>query len=173
MPRELYKTPPAPCRWAKILDPNGYPAYDETKPNEWSIELLFSGNDKDHFEFIERVETLFEANHGDARKGPYWWPGKDGDGEDKGQTIVRFKMARREFKNGGLTKPPLVIDKEQKPWPADKLIGNGSIVAVKFNVYAWKSPMMGAGMTFQPQMVMVLEHVPHVDSKGKEAATTW
>jgi len=162
--KELHKTPPAPCRWAKILDPNGYKAYDESKPKEWSIELMLSSKDPDHFTFVEEAETLFDKNHPGERKGMYWWPGKEGDGDDKGLTLVRFKSTLRQFKDGNFTKPPVVLDKDEKPWPADKLIGNGSIVRVAFNVYAWKSSMMGAGMTFQPLYVMVMEHVPYTET---------
>lgn len=167
MAKELHKTPPAPCRWAKLLDPNGYPAYDETKPNEWSIELLFSSKDKAHFDFVEEAEGLFDKYHQGERKGMFWWPGKEGDGDDKGLTLVRFKSQLRTFKDGKTTKPPVVLDKDERPWPADKLIGNGSIVRVAFNVYAWKAN--GAGMTFQPIYVQVVEHVPYTEGSGGSA----
>ena len=160
MTKELIKTPAAPCRWAKVLKSDeGYPAYDESAPNEWSIELLFDTNTPEDMEFLAACEDLYDKHNEGVKKSAYWWPGKAGDGEDAGKTIVRFKTKLRQFKNGW-NKGPIVLDKEGRPWPADKEIGNGSVVKVAFDVYAWKTGT-GGGMTFQPTHVMVLEHIPY------------
>lgn len=166
MGRELIVTPPAPCRWAKVLDPLGYPAFDETKPRQWSIELIFDPSDREHAEFLGKAEDLFQKHHGSERKGNYWWPGKEGEGDDKGKMLLRFKINLLTFKNGNTTQPPLVQDVDGRPWSEDKKIGNGSIVRVAFDVYAWKSPGIGAGMTFQPRHIQVVEHIPYADKEG-------
>ena len=166
MARDLIVTPQAPCQWAKVLEPTGYPAFDESKPNEWSIQLVFDPAERDHAEFLALAEDLFEKNHPGEKKGRYWWPGNEGEDEDKGKMVIRFKSVARVFKDGKSVKPPQVLDKDNKPWDAEKLIGNGSIVRVAFNVYAWKSPGIGAGMTFQPQFVQVVKHTPYTAKDG-------
>lgn len=160
MPRRLIATPPAKCRWAKVLEPNGYKAYNEDQPNEWSIELILDPKDPLHAEFTLKCEDLYAEHHQDARKNAYWLPIRDGEGEDKGLSLCRFKSKMRTFKDGKATKPPVVEDTERRPWPSDKLIGNGSVVRVAFDVYPWKSPS-GAGLTFQPKIIQVVELVPY------------
>ena len=160
MARPLIATPAAPCRWAKVLDPNGYKAYDESSPNEWTIELILDPKDRDHAAFTLKCEDLYTEHHKDTRKNSYWLPIRDGEGDDKGLSICRFKAKMRTFKDGNTVKPPVVEDTERHPWPVDKLIGNGSVVRVAFEVYAWKAPS-GAGLTFQPKIIQVVAHIPH------------
>ena len=165
MARPLIATPPAPCRWAKVLDRNGYKAYDDNAPNEWSIELILDPKDKDHAAFMLKAEDLYAEHHGDTRKNSYWLPIREGEKDDTGMNICRFKTKMRAFKDGNMTEPPTVEDTERRPWPEDKLIGNGSVVRVAFEVYAWKAAS-GAGMTFQPKIIQVVEHIPHTGGGG-------
>ena len=160
MARELIATPAAPCRWAKVLEPAGYKPFSDGDPFEWSIELVLDPkNDKDHAAFMIQAEELYAQHHGETRKNAYWLPLREGEGDDAGKMICRFKTKLRVFKDGKTTQPPTVEDTEKKPWPQEKLIGNGSIVRVAFEVYAWKAPS-GAGLTFQPKIIQVREWLP-------------
>lgn len=161
MAKELLKTPKAACRWAKVLKPDGYPAFDESKPNEWSIELLLDPKDPEHMTFLEMAQDQYDPETSGIRKSSYWCPIAECDDEEaKGLMRVRFKNSLRQFRTG-TTKPPTVIDSDGAPWDTEKEIGNGSQVRIAFDIYSWKTPQ-GGGMTFQPKFIQVLEHVPYV-----------
>lgn len=54
--------------------------------------------------------------------------------KDKGDDRGKFIQLRQREKrlDGSLNRAPAVVDEDGRPWPQDKLIGNGSTVDVKF-----------------------------------------
>lgn len=102
--------------WSKLLgEPIRNEQYPEN-PRTWSIDVTVDG---------EAVKALREA-------GLYAKVKNKGD--DRGQFIT---LKRKEFKADGVTKnqPVKVVDHRGNPWKKDVLIGNGSTVNVRFNVY--------------------------------------
>src|SRR5690606_474304 len=64
-----------------------------------------------------------------------------------------------ELKADGTPNRPIeVVDILGKPWPEDKLIGNGSVVDVKFAVVDY-GPGKKHGV--YPRKIRVLKHVPY------------
>ena len=57
------------------------------------------------------------------------------------------------------------MDSEKKPWPHEKLIGNGSKCRIAYTVYAWGGPS-GKGVTLQPTHIQVIEHVEYSGGGG-------
>lgn len=79
------------------------------------------------------------------------------DGYADGQPFISFKQ--KEFKNNGDANQPIeVVDIVGKPWPQDKLIGNGSVIDVKFAVVDY-GPGKKHGV--YPRKIRILEHVPY------------
>lgn len=113
---------------------------DYSKEREWSLEAVpYRKSD---------MEALKRAGIVDKLKTPK-------DGGDK-YLILRQK----EFKkDGDLNDPITVKDIEGNPWTdAKKLIGNGSIADVKFNVVDYGATMQKGTYL---KAVRVLEHVPY------------
>lgn len=62
---------------------------------------------------------------------------KKEDDEGVGVTFKRGVKKPWKLKKGEGEdfEPPVVLDKEGRPWPAEKLLGNGSEVTIKLEVY--------------------------------------
>lgn len=155
MAKELLKTPLAEVRWAKLLAPQKQ--YDETKPLAWSCELLLSAGSRETQKFLLDMEDQFSVVHpGNVKKSVHafpWGPDK----ENKDITVVRFKLPQFTRRDGTTSEGPVLYDSRKNPWDG-KEIGNGSKVIIGFDVYAW-SGAAGAGMTFQPRAVQVVDLV--------------
>lgn len=79
------------------------------------------------------------------------------DGYADGQMFMSFKQ--KEFKTNGERNQPIeVVDILGKPWSQDKLIGNGSVIDVKFAIVDY-GPGKKHGV--YPRKIRVLEHVPY------------
>lgn len=78
---------------------------------------------------------------------------------DDKEDFVTFRLAV-EKRDGSLNNVPKVVGPDEKPWDWETLgkIGNGSDVAVKFNV--WKNPSTNKSSAFLVA-VKVLEHIPY------------
>ena len=87
---ELVKTPPGELRWFKGLG-EARKAYEDGKPDEWSMEMLLDSKDPKTIEWTMLMENKFEEIHGkDAKKHTYWFncnPDKD----DPSKLCVKFK----------------------------------------------------------------------------------
>lgn len=138
------KTLSGKANWAKVVGAPGK-AYNEGE-KEWSIDLV-----------------LDEASVAEAHK------------LGMGQRIKNgaMKFTRSEFKKGGpdkgkANKPITILNADGSAWDGTTLIGNGSDVKVKFNVYqpgpykGKPSPPKGAILE-----VTVVNLVPYV--KGQKA----
>lgn len=83
---------------------------------------------------------------------------------------ISISLKRRVDKPWALKKgeakefaPPVVTDKDGRPWPTDKMLGNGSEVTAKVEVYTTKGGLVGARL----EAVRVdawVEYVPPVDA---------
>lgn len=77
-------------------------------------------------------------------------------GENKDRILFRQKEKRP---SGELNRRISVFDANDKPWPVDKLIGNGSIVDLKFKFTDYgKGKIPGV----YPQAIRVLEYIEYV-----------
>ena len=136
--------------YAKVLgDPP--PAYDPTE-TEWSIDVTVDAEARKNLEELgldHKIQSPTHNMRGEERGKPH----------ESGSEFIKFSR-RGEKQDGTPAKPIRIIDKQKNPWPEDKLIGNGSKVAVSFAVNEgeyrgkpWKKPgILG---------IMVLDHVPY------------
>lgn len=146
------KTLTGKANWAFVVGPPK-PAYNEGE-KEWSIDLVLD------------AESVAEAH-------------KLGMGGRIKNGVMKF--TRAEIKKAGPdkgvhNKPITVINPDGSAWDQNVLIGNGSDVKVKFNIYQPKPfgkktfPLKGAILE-----VTVVNLVPYV--KGQKAVTaeqeTW
>lgn len=127
--------------WAKVL---GEPREKyKSKEREWTVDLLFS---KDQIKELAKQGFTPDAFI------------KDG----------RYTARRNEKKaDGSNNRPFLVLDETGKPWPNDKLIGNGSVVDIKYN---FTDPYTHKGekrVKLVLQEMCVREHVPY-EGKGEQ-----
>ena len=125
------------AHWCKILGApvNGYKSKLE-KNKEWTFDLEVDENGQ---------AQLREQGFGERLK-------------DKGDHVT-FKFKRKAYKaDGTASKPIKVVDAQGNDWPEDKLIGNGSILNVKYNVRAWQD---GEGVSADVLAVQVWEYVPY------------
>lgn len=136
--------------WAKILGTPG-PAYNPGE-REWSIDVSLDD---------EALKTVTSV--GLAPKVKTDQIGGRGK-------FLSFKRA--EFKKG--TNPPTanrpisVVDAKGQPWDQAKLIGNESIVKVRFNVY--ETPLFGRKGTTRKPAILEVQLLAYVEYERKENA---
>ena len=160
MPQLLF-TPLAECRWCKLLGEARENKFDPTKRPTWSVELVLKNNDPDHIAWIEAMESKFTELHGEsAKKHTNWIPVKPDKEKPRELSVASFKLPEFERKDGGKSEGPVVFDSNNNPWNSQKMIGNGSKIIVAFDIYDWKSST-GAGLTFQPRQVQVVEYLAY------------
>jgi hypothetical protein len=159
MARQSFQAPLGTVRWCHLI--TARKQYDETKPPAFSTELLLPNADPATKKFIKDMEAYFIEQHGaKAKRSQYAFPwGPDKDQPDV-LTVVKFKQAQFTDKNTGEAKPgPRIIDSQCNPWDGS-IIGNGSKLLLKFQVYAWEGAA-GCGLSFQPTAAQVVEFVPY------------
>lgn len=125
------------ARWAKILGApqNGYKSTAE-KNKEWSFEV-----EPDEDSLLALRQQGFEDRL------------KEKDG------VITFKFKRKAYKvDGTAAKKIAVVDRKGQAWDQDTLIGNGSILNVKYNIRPWKD---GDGQSADVLAVQVYELVPY------------
>jgi len=126
------------------------PAYDKTK-NEWSFDLSLDAAglaEAKRLGFMEKVKNK---------------------GDDRGQYVT---FRRAEFKGDGEVKnqPFKVVDHHGKDWDPKKLIGNGSVLNVRYNVYPGRKGNKPVALAIQ-----IWEHIPYEgknDFPTKESTDT-
>lgn len=163
MPQLLF-TPLAECRWCKLLGEARENKFEPTKRPQWSVELVLKNNDPDHIAWIEAMENKFPEVHGDAKKSTNWIPVRPDKEKPRELSVARFALTEFERKDGSKSEGPVVFDSNNNPWNPKKLIGNGSKIVIAFDIYAWKVKT-GAGMTFQPRQVQVVEYLAYEADK--------
>jgi hypothetical protein len=109
-----------PVAWAKVLG-KPQPGYDK-RQLEWSFDV---GLDKTS---IAKFKELGCADYVKPAVNP-----KNGKKHVLDMPYAKFTRKEKKF-DGSDGKPISVVDNKGKPWPEDKLIGNGSIINVKFAV---------------------------------------
>lgn len=157
MPKERFKTPVAPVRWAKLLAPQKQ--YDPDKPLAWSCDMLLDNSDPEHQAWLQQMEDQYVANHGKAKKSIYAYPWNI-DKDDSNITVVKFKRTQFTQRDGSLSQGPVIMDAKQHPWNMSEEIGNGSKLIIAFDIYAWANTG-GNGLSFQPIAAMVVDLVPY------------
>lgn len=131
------------AHWAKVL---GKPRKNTfTEENEWTIDVSL---DK------EGLKTFKDLGISDRLKSP-----KEGDNRGKFYT---FKQ--RELRADKITKnePIKIVDAKGQPWNPDTLIGNGSMVDVKF-VFQPADGLKKAGVYIRSIRVLKLD--PYVSQE--------
>jgi hypothetical protein len=165
MAAEILYSPQAPVRWAHLI--NARETLDPSKPKAFTCELLLSGSNPKHVEFLAKLDDLFTDTHGARKKrsdkGTPWKT----DREDPSITIVKFKSTEFVRDDGSKAAGPRIIDSRKQPWDGSE-IGNGSQVILAFTIYGWERPE-GTGLSLQPKAAQVVTFVPRADLG--EAAT--
>jgi hypothetical protein len=159
MAKATFQAPLGTVRWCHLI--TARKQYDETKPLAFSTELLLPSAEPATKKFIKDMEAYFIEQHGaKAKRSQYAFPW----GPDKEQgdaiTVVKFKRNQLIDKTTDTPRPgPRIVDSQCNPWDGS-IIGNGSKLLIKFDVYAWEGAA-GCGLTFQPIDAQVVEFVPY------------
>ncbi len=163
MPNQSFFTPVGPCKWAKVFEPQD--PLEAGKSREWSIQLTLDPQEHKTMDFLTQLDDLFKEINGKAKVARDGIPYKEEvDWDTKEPTgLVTIKFKRKETSNkGNIIPPPLVIDSQRNPWPADTLIGNGSKVKIKFSAYGWDAVTgAGRGLSLWLEALQVIDLVPY------------
>jgi hypothetical protein len=160
---QSFFTPVGPCKWAKVFEPQD--PLEAGKSREWSIQLTLDPQLHKTIDFLTQLDDLFKEINGKAKVARDGIPYKEEidkeTGEPTGLVIIKFK--RKETSNkGNIIPPPLVIDSQRNPWPADTLIGNGSKARIKFSPYGWDAVTgTGRGLSLWLEALQVIDLVPY------------
>lgn len=120
-----------PCKWASILAP------DEKFTPRWKIDIYPGEED------VKKLEKLGVVM-------------KEDDDEELYVTMTKNVSKKK----GGLNTPVKVVGPDKAPWPENKLVGNGSIVSVIFDVLEvdnFGKPMQKPYLN----KVQIIEHVEY------------
>lgn len=121
------------AHWAKILgDP--VPNYGGDG-REWTIDLT---PDADGLALLKELGVDKRLKNKD----------------DERKDFIQFRQKEKRL-DGSFNKPINVTDSRENPWPRDRLIGNGTVVDLKFE---FKDYGVGKQPGLYPQAVRVLEY---------------
>lgn len=128
--------------WFKVIGKahGGYP--NGTGPAEWSTDISIDAATRAKLEAEGADESSFKNK-----------------GDDRGD-FIQFK--RREIRQDGEKAVPYgVFGPDAKPWPAGKLVGNGSTVRVKCQIQ--ERPAQGGKKVMKPTAFsfQIVEHIPY------------
>ena len=102
--------------WAKVLGP-ARPKYNPKDGNEWTVDLEFTK---------EQLKALAKEGFTVA---PFLKKSRDGSYE-----YIRYSRDEKDA-DGNPQKPiPIVMGDGKTPWPQDKLLGNGTVVDIKYKL---------------------------------------
>ena len=169
-------TEPFICEYAKVLgEARGIGADALDKDKAWSMNLLGSAEDKQIVALREQIMGFMKEAHGEGVGfGKSSKPKISANGMPlKAETIkneetgepeltgrMKFVVKRKLVQKGGAyNEGPLVIDSQGNEWPQNVLIGNKSIIRVKFHFYGWEYE--GVGLSTEMHAVQVVEHIPY------------
>lgn len=124
--------------WASIINPN------TTFEPVWSIDVALDEANK----AIVEADGLKVKNKGDER-GDF-------------VTIKRKVQGKNRDNN-----PPEVVDAQKRPFPSDKLVGNGSLVNVQYKPYEW-TWKGNAGIGADLSKIQVVELVEYEDDSNED-----
>ena len=124
--------------YAKVL---GDPQLNYNKDGkEWSLDLIVSP---------EVVKEFKTQGIGDRVKKK--------DDKYGGQPHIRFRQ--KELRADGSKNEPIkVVDILNKAWDSEKMIGNDSVVDIKYSIRDYG---VGKKAGVYPQVIRVLDHVPY------------
>ena len=172
---EFIFTPPMEAMWAKVL---GKARTREEGDNPtWSIDLVGAPEDKEVAALQQQIRGFMIEAHGSkpnvSRHGVPLkrQEAKDENGEMSPTGLLVIKAKRIEQRRGSdvVLEPPLVVDSQNKKWPATELIGNGSIVRAKIHFWAWNRGSEGVGLSTELHAVQVIKHLPYESAGSTEA----
>lgn len=129
----------AKARWVKILGKpvDGYDPGEKNK--QWEFEVEVDPVTRGKLEELGIEDKIRTDKNGDPI----------------------FKFTKKAYNKEGLPNKPIrVVDAEGKDWDRNNLIGNGSVVNVKFNVQDWEFGRK-QGKRVSVLGVQVWEHVPY------------
>lgn len=130
---EILKLKNARVKYAKVIRPGK--AYDESQPEEWSINIYPTPEDRDAL-------MARGCNPKEDKAGEEYW------------------VAKRATKTraGGEAKPPKVVDAKLAPFTED--IGNGSVCNINVTLFPWKKGQR-TGIKLYLNAVQVVNHVAY------------
>ena len=120
-------------KYAKVHKPGK--AYDESHPDEWSLNMYLTDEDRDAI-------MAKGVNPKEDKEGTEYW------------TAKRSSMTR----NGDAQTPPAVVDAAKRPFTDD--IGNGSVCNVVVTLIPWTKAKR-SGIKLYLNAVQVINHVPY------------
>lgn len=167
MAKQTFQAPLGTVRWCHLI--TARKQYDETKPPAFSTELLLPSAEPSTAKFIRQMEAYFIEQHGaKAKRSQYAFPWSPDKEQADALTVVKFKRQQFTDKTTGQPQPgPRIIDSQCNPWDG-AIIGNGSKLLIKFDVYAWEGAA-GCGLSFQPLAAQVVEFVPYERADAAES----
>ena len=124
-------------KYAKVIRPGK--AYDDNKPDEWSVNMYVTDED------AKRLEKAGCSARADKDGGEYF-------------------LAKRAVKsgNGKDVDPPRIVDAAKKPWNGDD-IGNGSVCNVIVTLFPWNRKGR-TGVFIYLNAMQVVNFVPYKKS---------
>jgi hypothetical protein len=125
--------------WAKLSKP--VPGYNPEE-KQWSLDVTLDSENASKLVSLGLTKGL--KNKGDSRGAFY--------------TFIRREIKK---KSGKPNQPIAVTDSNGNPWPANKLIGNGSEVEVKFNVF--EVPAFGKLPAHNKDAILEVSVVKHIE----------
>lgn len=133
------------CKWAHTNKPDKY--------DKWSVVLYPIPED------LERIKKLKESVPG--KTGILNVIGKDEDGE-----YVKFARPQNKMMRGKVVAftPPQVLKPDGMPL-TESLIGNGSDVTVKIEVYVYNTPTKSKGSACRLETIRVDNLVPFLPQR--------
>ena len=120
--------------YAKVIKPGK--AYDESHPDEWSVNMYLTEEDSD--KLIERGVTPKEDKQGNS-----------------------YFLAKRstQTRGGEGSKPPAILDAAKRPWDGGD-IDNNSVCNIVVTLFPW-SKGKKSGVKLYLQAVQVVNHVAY------------
>jgi hypothetical protein len=172
MARDLKKTPLVEVRWCGLEKEPKKSKFEPNKPRTWEVEILLENDNKKHMAWCEEVEGLFDELHPNEKKSANWLPIKPDKEQPRKRQVCRMKLKEWVNDNGVCSEGPTVFNKAGQMWDKTQAIGNGSMMVIGYDVFAWKGPS-GAGLSLQPRAAQVVEHVAYEGGGGGVTATDW
>lgn len=120
------------AHWAKVL---GEPVWNYGGDNrEWTIDVT---PDADGIKLLKQLGVDDRLKNKNDERGKF----------------IQFRQRERRL-DGSMNRPISVVDVEGQHWPENKLIGNGSVVDVKFD---YRDYGAGKKAGLYPQAIRVLD----------------
>ena len=165
-------TPPVKCEWAKIVKPD----YKFNPKGLFTIDLVFDITDKEHKEFLNKLEELLEDAYQKAvqeanpqlkkkiQKQDFYSIVYDENGKET--VFVKVRPKRVATRDSGELNPVKIFDAKGKEITKQINIGNGSVVRAKILVSDYVMPTGTCGVSLKLNAVQIIDLVEYREDAG-------